>query len=112
MMDGPPDRRHNREEDSPEALRESIRELTNAVAKLDRRLDEATLRLGEEIGGARSITRQLATEVGFMGKGLVKQIENIGPAPIKRRPKSMWLLALSVTLGLVLAAASFLMLPK
>ena len=107
MADVPPDRRHNREEDSPEALRQSIEELADSIAQLNHRLKETTLRLEAEVDGARSITRRLATEVGLMGAALVKRIDSKPPQPAlnKRRRSLVWALALAVTFGLMLAAA-------
>jgi hypothetical protein len=105
-----PDPRHNREEDSPEALRRSIESLAQAIAELDRRFDEATLRLDGEVGGARATTRRLATEVGLMGEALIRRMdaERTGANHVKRRGMTMWPLALAFTLGLIFAMASLL----
>ena len=114
MTDGPPHRWHNREEDSPEALRQSIGELAEAIAQLDRRLDEATLRLDSEVEGARNITRRLATEVGLMGRALVRRIEAT-PSSLpstKRRWSGTWPLALALTIGLALAIVGFAVLGR
>ena len=75
MTDALPPRSHNREEDSPESLRQSIETLAQAIADLDRRLDDATLGLSGEIANARDTTRRVAVEVGNMGEALVRRIE-------------------------------------
>lgn len=109
MTDTGPNRGHNREEESPEALRRSIDSLVQAIATLDRRFDEATLRLDGELDGARTTTRRLATEVGLMGEALVRRIDAERARPsIKRRRGSVWPMALAFSCGLVLAIAGFL----
>jgi hypothetical protein len=111
MTDKPPDRGHNREQDSPEALRQSIDALTQAVAALDQRLGEVTVRLDGELDGAKNTTRRLATEVGLMGEALVRRIEaerlRMNSAMPRRKP--MWSLALGTTLVLIsIVAALFI----
>ncbi len=114
MTDVPPDRRHNREEDSPEALRRSIDVLGEAIANLDRRLDESALRLDRDIDAARSTTRRLANEVGLMGEALVRRIEaeKLFPNQAKRRQKHLWPLALALMIALMLAIAGLVVFPK
>jgi hypothetical protein len=110
MTDAPPDRRHNREEDSPEALRRSIDSLAQTISALDRRLDEVVLRLDGELDGARVTTRLLATQVGHMGEALIRRMdaESVRSSPVKRRRKHLWPLALALTFGLILAIAGVL----
>ena len=114
MPEESPDRYHNREHDSPESLRRSVDALAEAVASLDRRLDDATLRLGGEIDGARTTTRQLATEVGRMGEALVRRIEaeRVSPPQAASRLSRTWLLALALTAGLILAIAGVVAFPR
>jgi hypothetical protein len=114
MTNAPPDRRHNREEDSPEALRRSIDVLAEAIAALDRRLDESALRLDRDIDVARATTRRLANEVGLMGEALVRRIEaeKLCPIPAKRQQKHPWLWAFAITITLMLAIAGLVVFPK
>ena len=99
MTDTPPERDHNREQESPEALRRSIDALTQAVAALDQRLGEVTVRLDGELDSAKTTTRRLATEVGLMGEALVRRIEaeRLRLISAKPRRKPMWSLILAMT---------------
>jgi hypothetical protein len=105
MTDNRLDRRHNREEDSPEALRRSIEALAQTIATLDRRFDEVTQRLDGELDSARTTTRRLATEVGLMGEALVRRMDAERPwqTSAKRRRRSIWPWAFALTVGLVVA---------
>ena len=107
MPDALPDRHHNREEDSPEALRQSIEALAEAIARLDSRLDDAALGLKGEIIDARSATRRLAVEVENMGQVLVRRLE---PPTTSFKPKAVQqsktrVIAIAVLLILLSAAA-------
>lgn len=114
MTDPRPDRYHNREEDSPEALRRAIDDLSKAVSDLDQRFDQVTSRLDSDLDGARTITRRLATEVGLMGEALVRRLDNehTRSSSMKQRRISMWPLALAFALGLILAITGFLFLSR
>ncbi len=111
MPDEVTDRYHNREEDSPEALRRSIDALADAVSALDRKLDDVALRLGTDIDGARSVTRHLAGDVALMGEALVRRIENTAPAeaatvaPRRRKKRAaVWIMILVLVSGGAVAA--------
>jgi hypothetical protein len=109
MADAPPDRRHNREEDSPEALRRSIEALAEAIGKMDRRLDEVELRLEGRIEDGRDTTRRLATEVGLMGEALLRRIETQNSVTVsaKHRRNRLWPIAFLLALGAMLAVSGF-----
>ena len=114
MSDTPPNRGHNREEESPEALRRPIDALTQAVAALDHRLGEVTLRLDGELGGAKTTTRRLATEVALMGEALVRRIEveRVRSSSDKPRRKRMWPIALAVIVAVMSIIAGLFILSR
>lgn len=95
MPEYPADRYHNREQDSPESLHRSIDALAEAVASLDRKLGDVTLRLDGEVEVARGTTRRLAADVALMGEALARRIEAGIPSPPPRRSirGRGWLLA-------------------
>ncbi len=111
MSRRPPDRQHNREQDSPEALRRTIDDLAETVAALGRKLDA-------EVGETRATTRHLAEDVVRMGEALVRRIETAPadrPAPIApaaSRRERVWLWTLILAIGLILAVLGVTAFPR
>lgn len=112
MTNALPSRGHNREEDSPEALRQSVETLAQAIANLNHKLDDATLGLSGEIAEARDTTRRVAVEVGNMGEALVRRIETARISNKMKRTVRLRCVTLisGVMLSLLILAVSILIL--
>ncbi|MDQ2861739.1 MAG: hypothetical protein M3T55_13680, partial [Pseudomonadota bacterium] len=71
--DAPADRRHNREDPSASEMAEMLREVQDALAAADERLDG----LEGAQGNSSLVTRRLAVNVAEMGEALARRMRSL-----------------------------------
>ena len=114
----PADRRHNREDPSASEMAEMLREVQDALAAADERLDG----LEGAQGNSSVVTRRLAVNVAEMGEALARRMrslegretmaeptEDVSRPTLPRRPENRLALSLGMAVALALALAGFWM---